>query len=423
VAGYESERFAAYECRQAWWKLLEDRGLRPTFVTSQQVEAGALIERGITVLILPRAIALSDAEAAAMRQFVEAGGVLVADSFAGRMDEHCRERETGVLDAFFGIRRLEPVGYEASRQRASFSRDAEPGDRPRWGGGPVRADLALIEDGLEPVGDVTVMGCTEMTDAPISIVAEHGRGKGVLLNAAPLAYVAERRRVGGGRALQEVFGWFLESAGVTPLVQVVDAKSGDVLPGWRAWSFAHGAARYVGLAPDVQVAQDTLGAISAETAESAGRRVRITFAAARPKNGAEPLDTRSGPTPLSPVHVYEARTGRYLGEGDTIEDTLDATSARLYAVLPYRVADLDLEFADGAATAHLKTAGSAEAGEHILRFDLVDAEGKRLLDAGANVVAPGGTATWRPDGHLPADGRLRCRDVATGVTAEVALSL
>ena len=63
VAAWDPERYPAYACREAWWKLLEDRGLRPTFVHSREVEAGVLIERGVKLLVLPRAIALSDAEA------------------------------------------------------------------------------------------------------------------------------------------------------------------------------------------------------------------------------------------------------------------------------------------------------------------------------------------------------------------------
>jgi hypothetical protein len=249
------------------------------------------------------------------------------------------------------------------------------------------------------------MGCTEMTDAPIGIVAEHGRGKTVLLNAAPLDYLTARRARGGGEALQEFFTWFLDSAGVGPLVQVLDRESGKPLNGWRAWAFAHGQARYFGLAPDMAVVQDTLGAMSAQAAEGVGRRVTVRLA--------------------SQGHVYEVRSRRYLGQGDSVEDTLDPTSTRLYAVLPYRVEGLDLAFADGVARARLRTDGPAP-GEHVFRFELLDSKGQRVLDAGANVVAPGGAADrervreaeWRPKELPPGALSVHCRDVATGLAAE-----
>jgi hypothetical protein len=43
LAAAQPERFPAYKCREAWWKLLEDRGLRPVFISDRQVEAGDLL--------------------------------------------------------------------------------------------------------------------------------------------------------------------------------------------------------------------------------------------------------------------------------------------------------------------------------------------------------------------------------------------
>ena len=54
------------------------------------MERGELIERSIRLFIVPRGMALSDMEIAQLRKFVEAGGVLVCDLMAGRMDENGR---------------------------------------------------------------------------------------------------------------------------------------------------------------------------------------------------------------------------------------------------------------------------------------------------------------------------------------------
>jgi hypothetical protein len=43
-------------------------------------------------------------------------------------------------------------------------------------------------------------------------------------------------------------------------------------------------------------------------------------------------------------------------------------------------------------------------------------------DAGGNVVATGGAAEWVPESPLPSVGRVACRDVATGLRAEVSLA-
>ncbi|MCG3181318.1 MAG: hypothetical protein BIFFINMI_03698 [Phycisphaerae bacterium] len=401
VGAYEPERYPGFRCRAAWWKMLEDRGLRPVFVSSQQIEAGALIERGLRLLVLPRSIAVSDAEAAEIARFVEAGGIVVADSFAGRMDARCREREVGALDALFGVRRKDGDGYHHTAQRASLGWDAVAGPPPRWGKGEHRAECSLIEEAIEPTGESVVMGCAEYSDTPLGFRAGRGRGEAILFNAAPLEYLAARRGPGGGENFHGFFGHAFEWAGLTPLAEVLDARTGQRLAGWRVWAFTRDAARYFAIAPDLAISQDVLGALTADVADApAGRAVRVRLSA-------------SG-------HLYEARTGRYFGLGAELEEKLDATAARVYAVLPYRVEAMKLGSRDGAVEAELRT--TSPAGLHVLRFDVYDAAGSRLFDAGANVDAPGGRATWRPRRALPAGGSVVCRDVATGVSARMTVT-
>ena len=87
--------------RDGWVSVLDDLGLSFRFVAAPQVEAGAL--QGKRVFVLPYSAALSDREVAAIRRFVEEGGVLLADGAAGLFDEHVAWRETGALDALFGV--------------------------------------------------------------------------------------------------------------------------------------------------------------------------------------------------------------------------------------------------------------------------------------------------------------------------------
>jgi len=94
----------------AWTRLLEDAGLQYDCYSYAD-----LLERGIDpqryrLLILPRTLALSDQEAAAMTRYVRAGGHLLADHGAGWFDEHLRGRERPALDDLFGIREHPPAG-------------------------------------------------------------------------------------------------------------------------------------------------------------------------------------------------------------------------------------------------------------------------------------------------------------------------
>ena len=394
VAGYRNDVLPAYRSRMAWWALFEDRGLRPFFVSSRQIENGELRKRGFKLLLLPRSIAVSDREAEEIVAFVEEGGMLAADSFAGRMDGHCRERETGVLDALFGVERTAHDAYYASEQPASFDWAASPDKAARWGSGSISAAVSLIEESVVANG-ARALGCTEMTDTGIGFLNRRGKGAAVLFNAAPLAYSHERRMPGGGEAYQRIFGDVVAQAGVEPEMTVRSRESGNRVPGWQVWRFRHGEAAYYGVVADLGIVQDTLGAGS-DAAQAAGEReVTVAFPGAG--------------------HVYEARSGVYLGEGSEKDVALDPLEPRLYCVMPYRVADMELAWEDGTAEARLNVDGTC--GEHVFRFDIMDAQGNPVRDAGANVVAPAGRAEWTPATPPSSQQRIRCRDVATGVSA------
>ncbi len=65
------------------------------------MEQGELIHRGYRVLILPQSSSLSGSEAAAIRDFVTRGGLLIADGEPGVFDEHSRRLAEPRLAALF----------------------------------------------------------------------------------------------------------------------------------------------------------------------------------------------------------------------------------------------------------------------------------------------------------------------------------
>ena len=76
---------------------LAELGVQPRFVSSGMLEAGMLRDGSVKVLILPHAIALSDAEVAAITGFRAAGGTVLADSEPGLFDGHGRRRAAAPL--------------------------------------------------------------------------------------------------------------------------------------------------------------------------------------------------------------------------------------------------------------------------------------------------------------------------------------
>jgi hypothetical protein len=64
--------------------------VQPRILSSAMIEAGALRRDGLRVLILPHAIALSEAEANEIRAFADRGGTVLADTEPGVFDQHSR---------------------------------------------------------------------------------------------------------------------------------------------------------------------------------------------------------------------------------------------------------------------------------------------------------------------------------------------
>ena len=89
--------------RDAWVKLVEDSGLQYEFVAYEQVAEGLLDNGEFRLVILPYTLALSRAEADALRRFVRAGGMLVATRPVGVRDDLGRLQEPGLLDDVFGV--------------------------------------------------------------------------------------------------------------------------------------------------------------------------------------------------------------------------------------------------------------------------------------------------------------------------------
>jgi len=94
------------EAQEAWIALLRREGFDFTFVSPAQIAAGALAPYG--ALILPCAVALDSAEAAAIANFAQQGGALLADLAPGWISALGAQHETPLLDDWFGIRHEGP---------------------------------------------------------------------------------------------------------------------------------------------------------------------------------------------------------------------------------------------------------------------------------------------------------------------------
>ena len=91
-AGREYEDNAWRASRRETLGRLAALGIQPRLLSSEMVTAGSLERDGIKVLFLANAIALSQAELTAIRNFAARGGTVLADTEAGLFDDHLRRR-------------------------------------------------------------------------------------------------------------------------------------------------------------------------------------------------------------------------------------------------------------------------------------------------------------------------------------------
>lgn len=188
--------------RKAWELLLNDSGLQYDFVSSLQVA-----ERGVPaeyeVLILPACLALGDAEARRIEEFVESGGRVVADFMCGLFDERGRGRERGALDRLFGVQHQgSDTAADYFAERLWVETDQEEGyDSVRFAELFASLDVPLHAGYARPRPE---------------LAAANGRGEARYLNLSPQRYLAERET---GPVARPRRAPFIEPLGVRPFVQ------------------------------------------------------------------------------------------------------------------------------------------------------------------------------------------------------------
>jgi hypothetical protein len=392
----------------AVWKatqlLIEDAQYKPTWISSEQIEAGEL--PNYKALVLPFSQALSAVEAREIRSFVRNGGFLLADVRPGTCNEHGTRLESGQLDEVFGVRWN---GFDEPAAAADFVVSVSGGSGSLGG---VLVDCQ-IDTSLEVMTGTPQYTCVRK---PLFIVNDYGSGRAVLLN-----YLANYER-------PTFWQW---STG--PILR--GREGGDLFRDLVAAAFAEG-----GFSPEVTVTQDgepariiQVTAFGAGTARFYGSLVNEDSGDFLPIN-----ERRDGLRYTFPRrgHLYDVRASRYLGEKDAIDVDLDPGGAKLLALLPYRVSDLELRAINrprpgreaGFQARIIPDPPEAMTDLHVIRIEVEDPHGNRLDHYAQNVTAPDGTARFTIPLALndpPGAWSLVARDVATGTEAgmqfEVAL--
>jgi hypothetical protein len=341
------------------------------------VVEGKLREGKFRLLVLPYAQAISPQVAEAAREFAAGGGVILADVRPGIFDHHGRLLGKGQLDDLFGIER--PAGFPEQLKARSLEAGKKIADLP--------VDHQVEVTQAEALADAE--------GAPAFIVRKLDKGRAILLNFYPLAYVALRTK-GTEMPLRQMVESALADAGIKPRVSLT-ADDGKV-PCTQVTRFTHGDNEYVCVLRDFRLRMD-------ESVPIYDLRPRWTT-----------IDLgRTG-------CVYDTRRGLYIDKTDKVQAVVAPARALLYSILPYAVDRVDVteQSSTDPRDKHFAinvVSSEGTPGTHVLHVTLIDPLGNERREYSQNVKADAGTASVNVRMALSdADGfwRLKARDTASG---------
>lgn len=398
---YES-RYA--DVRMAWQDLIEDRQVQYSYFSYLTVDEGSEDLSRYRLIVLPETLAISSRLATKLRDFVEHGGVLVADGRCGNMAGNGRQVAGGMLDDLFGVSQGSAITLKSGNALRSNGTDS-------WLaiGDDIKALNVLDRNlKLDPAAQVEVAAKAGST--PALIRRRVGRGWAVYLNVEMAGYCANRMDVGGAaaRASRKIMDAVLGMAGIKASVAIRDCDGADTA-GIEVTKFVQGSAELYATLTNRRIRISGVGERSDPAILNAfecDRNLELQFNAA--------------------AHTWNARTGAYLGNVASIKQKLPQLSPLIVSRLPYRVTDLevagDLNVAQGVQVSlelKLQLAEPAQPVEHVLQVEVYQPDGKWCYWYSGTVVTRNGLATFALAlalDDIPGNWSIKVRDAVTGTT-------
>jgi len=303
--------------RRAWLLALEDAGYQYDFLTTEQIEAGKLT--GYRVLVLPDSMALSDQETAAIRRFVENGGLLLADAETALMNGHGRWQAAGRLDDVLGVQRVEvrsaPQGTTPSKLRVALSN------------GPADLEVLPATPGLRLT---TGRPAAAAGETLFLIDNRYGSGRALTLNFW-MTDCERIRKTPAQLARLNLLRDYLSLAAVQPVADVRKVN-GARLACSQVIGFRKGIAKFLAILPEPECPDEGLVSI------------RL----------------------FEPRYAYDLRAHRPLGRVTRVTGRLVAGEPLLFAFLPAPVGRIRIVAADTQSAAPPVKAG--ETARFIIRL-------------------------------------------------------
>ncbi|MBQ7694946.1 MAG: beta-galactosidase trimerization domain-containing protein [Lentisphaeria bacterium] len=371
----------ARNTQSSWHALLTDLGLRTRMISYEDLEKNVPKYK---VVVLPGAFSLSKNQLANLKKFAEAGGTVVADCGPGWYDDHGNRAADKLAEELFGIDRSKARLY--------------PSDAPQY------KTLPLGETGLKLAG---AQAALNVSGEPVMITRRHGKGRTVLLNLGIGNYFTVTLGGAGGEEAVSKGG-----AGVT--CQALRELTGPVfyarckapfevkgITGPAIFFHRDGANHYAGVLPQVKDVPSYRD-LKWETAQ-------VTF----PVKG----------------HLYEMRSGKYLGFGDKCTLKLRSGDPALISILKDKVTGVKITLPAAwkrGESRRIAAAVEGGSGNHVLRFEIRRPGGTLPLLYAWNAYVPAGKGVFDFQfalNDIPGKWELLVRDIDSGVTKTAVIEL
>ncbi len=365
------------------YRLLEDMGLQYDCYAYAQLEERGIDPEQYPVFLMPASRAVSPAEAQAIRDYVNAGGTVIADVAPGTHDQHGKPVSPGMLDDLFGITRA-----EGEPQLTGQTGEVTALLRHRIELPDLDVDPQVQANGATALG--------EAGGAPIVLVNEVGQGRAILLNYGFPA--ADRARLEpAALAHWEVLRALMAMADVTPPVSVT--ADDEPLRALEMVRYADGPAQYVGF-------------LKWRTGQEEPAR-------------AATVDAREA------MHTWDMRTGEYLGNVREWQSEFVPSRGMLFGRLPYMVNGVSVAITRGTQEANereqqlivaasIKIDADTDApGRQWVNVRVTGPDGVERKHYARNVSVTGGVATtYVPMALNDAPGKwtIEARDAISGQT-------
>ncbi len=354
--------------RDGWVKILHDAGHGFSFMSYSSIEAGSLISEGYKVLILPMSYAISDEEVKQIEEFVDKGGILVADALPGVMDDHNKFRKERAFADIFGIE---------SRTYA-------------------REELVTPESETDlKIKNAEVL--LKDNDSRELLYNKYGRGSAFLLNYFMDDYPEEKLSGKSETSLLKI-GKLFETENLKSGI-ILTKLTGEPTEGVEKYSFSEdeGSTKLLGLLP-------------AKSGEDEVINLHIDKS----------------------VHLYDIRNKKYLGEGNDFKIELKTSVPELFGLVSGTIENIKVDAPStikpgDKVELNFEITGSGISDlKSVVRVDVFNPAGKVINYYSKNCDINGGTGSYSFNLALneqPGIWEIRLTEVISGVEKEVSVDV